>query len=149
MRNWKFILPAVIIVLAAFALIYNQLGPHKESPDGILSGIELNDQEGVGVDIVPLKLDPDDGIWEFQVSMDTHSGELNDDLLRIAVLADNGGREYQPVGWEGDEPGGHHREGVLKFSSVKPRPEFVELKLRLAGERKARTFKFSLEKNSL
>lgn len=54
-------------------------------------------------------------VWEFDVIMDTHSTPLNADLVKTAVLIDGGGKRYQPTGWKGDPPGGHHREGLLSF----------------------------------
>jgi len=51
----------------------------------------------------------------FDISLNTHSVELNQDLLNVSVLLDGNGNEYIPVAWEGDPPEGHHRSGVLSF----------------------------------
>ena len=66
--------------------------------------------------------------------MDTHSVELDQDMLRIAVLVDDKDKEYKPLRWEGAEPGGHHREGVLIFNQIVPSPKSIKLKISSIGE---------------
>ena len=61
--------------------------------------------------------------------MDTHSVELDQDMIKIAIIVDDQGKEYKPIRWEGAEAGGHHREGVLIFSQITPTPKSVELKI--------------------
>jgi len=53
------------------------------------------------------------GSLTFEVSMDTHSEDLDGyDLSKIAVLRDDTGKEYRPLTWV-SAPGGHHRSGTL------------------------------------
>ena len=84
--------------------------------------------------------------WTFKVVLDTHSQELKDDLPAAAVLVDPAGRQYRPIAWEGPPPGGHHREGVLRFAPISPRPDFVELQIQRPGEGAPRAFKWQLSK---
>ncbi len=52
----------------------------------------------------------------FDVSMNTHSVDLDKyDLKQLAVLHDSQGNEYQPLSWN-SAPGGHHRSGKLTFT---------------------------------
>lgn len=52
----------------------------------------------------------------FQVSMDTHSVNLDAyDLAKLAVLRNDRGEAVQPAKWEAPR-GGHHRKGVLTFA---------------------------------
>ena len=51
----------------------------------------------------------------FKVVLDTHSQDLRDDLLNSSVLVDSAGNRYAPTAWDGPAPGGHHREGILRF----------------------------------
>jgi hypothetical protein len=69
---------------------------------------------------------------------------LSDDLMQTAVLLDDAGRKRSPVAWEGAGPGGHHREGVLKFRPLAPAPAAVELQIQRAGEAKPRSFRWRL-----
>src|SRR5262245_50124048 len=70
---------------------------------------------GVTVAVTPLALAPGAARWDFKVVLDTHSQDLSDDLVKSAVLLDGTGGRHAPTAWEGAGPGGHHREGVLKF----------------------------------
>lgn len=110
-------------------------------------GAELTTQKsterGVTVAVTPVTLSLDVKTWEFKVVLDSHSQELSDDLQRTAVLVAADGREQQPA-WDGAPPGGHHREGVLRFVAVSPASEAVELRIQRPNEGAARTFRWQL-----
>lgn len=78
--------------------------------------------------------------WEFEITLDTHSGALDEDMVAVAVLVDDAGKEYAPLAWEGDSPGGHHREGILKFEALAPKPETIKLVIRGVGGISERVF---------
>ncbi|MCL4704969.1 YncE family protein [bacterium] len=101
---------------------------------------QKDEQGAVTVEVKPLELSPSATEWTFEVTLDTHSVELNDDMAASAFLADDKGKEYQAVAWEGDPPGGHHRKGTLKFNPLTPFPAFLVLKLRGVGEAAERMF---------
>jgi hypothetical protein len=84
------------------------------------------------------------GKWEFDVTLNTHSGALNDDLVKSAVLVTADGKQFAPTAWRGDGPGGHHRKGVLSFESTEPSPSAVELRIQRPGETAARSFRWAL-----
>ena len=100
---------------------------------------------GVTVAVTPRNLSREAKVWEFAVVFDTHSQDLADDVAKSAVLLDGRGNEFKALGWEGAAPGGHHREGVLKFNALAPRPEAVELRINRPGEAKPRTFRWQLK----
>jgi len=100
---------------------------------------------GVTVEVTPSNLSAGAGTWDFKVVLDTHSVELNDDLVKTTTLLDDKGRRHVPVQWEGAGPGGHHREGVLKFKPVSPAPAAIELQIRRAGEADPRSFRWKLQ----
>lgn len=82
--------------------------------------------------------------WDFEVTMESHTQALNDDLAKSsALIAD--GKRYAPLAWEGAPPGGHHRKGVLRFKAIIPQPPSVELQIRLTGEATPRSFKWLLK----
>ena len=99
---------------------------------------------GVTVKVTPKVLDANAGAWEFAIVLDTHSQELSDDLIKTAVIVNAAGERYSPFAWEGAGPGGHHREGVLKFQAIKPAPRNVELRIHRAGESAPRVFRWEL-----
>ncbi|MCC7485082.1 MAG: hypothetical protein IT529_08810 [Burkholderiales bacterium] len=101
-------------------------------------------ERGVTVAVTPQNLAPGAPAWEFKVVLDTHSADLNDDLVKSAVLLDGAGGKHAPIAWEGAGPGGHHREGVLRFKPIAPPPAAVELRIQRPGEAKPRSFSWQL-----
>lgn len=100
-------------------------------------------ESAVTVKATPRTLQGD--VWEFDVVFDTHSQELKDDLMKSAVLVPAGGSSVTPLEWKGDPPGGHHRQGVLRFNAIRPAPASLELRIDRAGESKPRSFNWSLK----
>ena len=80
---------------------------------------------GVTVAVTPGNLGIDAKVWDFTIALDTHSQVLSDDLTESAVLVDDKGNTFKPLGWAGTAPGGHHRSGVIKFAPVLPRPQVI------------------------
>ena len=53
----------------------------------------------------------------FDVVLDTHEIDLDSyDLVKLALLRTDDGREVAPTGWDAPK-GGHHRQGLLAFPS--------------------------------
>ena len=97
---------------------------------------------GITVTVTPNLSDA--ATWSFKVVLDTHSQELSDDLVKTATLSADGKR-YTPTAWEGAAPGGHHRDGVLRFTAVTPRPSAIALELRRPDESTPRVFTWQLQ----
>lgn len=106
----------------------------------------VDEQGTVTVTVKPRDLSPNATSWGFTISLDTHTSELNLDLLAAAELRDDQGRAYPPDRWEGDPPGGHHREGTLIFAPLSPRPPFLTLIIRGLDGIAERSFTWNLEK---
>lgn len=100
-------------------------------------------QSAVTVKATPRSLQGE--VWEFDVVFDTHSQELKDDLMKSAVLVPANGSGIGPLEWKGDPPGGHHRQGVLRFDAIRPAPASVELRIERPGESRPRSFNWSLK----
>jgi hypothetical protein len=94
---------------------------------------------------VTLKVTPtvQGDVVEFEMVFDTHSQELNDDLLKSAVLIGANGAQVVPAAWNGDPPSGHHRKGVLRFNAPKPQPDVLELRVTRPGEAAPRVFRWN------
>ena len=106
---------------------------------------QRSSDRGVTVAVTPQNLSAGAKSWDFKIVLDTHSVDLNDDLVKIAVLLDGTGGKYAPVAWDGAGPGGHHREGVLRFKPPASRPQAIELRISRPGEAKPRVFSWRLE----
>jgi hypothetical protein len=106
---------------------------------------QKSSERGVTVAATPQDLSSNAKTWDFKIVLDTHSGDLSDDLLKTAVLLDGTGTQHVPVAWDGAAPGGHHREGVLKFKPVSPTPATIELRIKRAGEANPRSFRWQLK----
>lgn len=104
---------------------------------------QTSNQSAVMVTVTPHPADA--GAWDFEVALNTHSGALDDDLLKSAVLVTADGKRLAPVAWRGDGPGGHHRKGVLRFESVAPSATAMELRIQRPGEPAARSFRWALK----
>ncbi len=99
---------------------------------------------GVTVTAKPLGLTPGAKSWDFEIVMDTHTQPLDQDLARVSIMVDDGGKQYAPSAWKGDPPGGHHRKGVLQFAPVPGNPKSLELRIQGVGTPEARVFAWKL-----
>lgn len=106
-------------------------------------GTQKSSERGVTVTVTPQSFGTDAKSWDFKVVLDTHSQNLVDDLLKTTALL-AGGASLTPIAWEGSPPGGHHREGTLRFTPVKPLPQSVELQMQRPGETVPRSFRWNL-----
>ena len=102
-------------------------------------------ENGVQVEVKPVELTAGKPA-SFEVSMNTHSGDLSQDLTAVATLKDNQGREYKPLNWRGSSPGGHHRRGTLEFPALAVSAKSVTLTIRKIAEVPERPFQWQLEK---
>lgn len=108
--------------------------------------VQSNTGGSVTIDVEWIKAE--DGLLMFDVSMNTHSVDLDEyDLGELAVLRDDTGNEYHPVSWD-SAPGGHHRKGTLTFpipdSLSQGKTEYVEIVIRDVAGIKERVLKWEL-----
>ena len=106
---------------------------------------KTDDQGSVSVAVTPNLLLSSVGEWIFSTVLDTHAGDLSEDIAAAATLVDDAGREYAAVKWDGDPPGGHHRQGALIFRDIVPTPQSVDLRLRGVGGVALRRFSWEVQ----
>jgi hypothetical protein len=82
------------------------------------------DSGDIEVQITPLRLDPTGAT--FLVALDTHTVDLAVDLVASSTLSVDG-TDWPADRWDGAAPGGHHREGELRFSAASPLQGRAEL----------------------
>lgn len=121
-----------LVIFAALALLAFDLAPRAEAQALKTVGLEVqtNRQGVVTIKVTPRVVSASAAAWRFEVVLDTHSAALTQEMRDVAVLSGDAGGEYQPTAWEGDPPGGHHREGVLVFAPISPMPTSLTLKIR-------------------
>jgi len=107
-------------------------------------GLAARTNSAAGVTVTATPHARSDGIWEFDVALDTHSQALTDDLAKSATLV-AGGKTFAPAAWQGDPAGGHHRKGVLRFNAVEPNPREIELRIARPGESTPRSFRWQVK----
>ncbi|MCW7541441.1 hypothetical protein OOT46_26895 [Aquabacterium sp. A7-Y] len=132
---WR-LLAATVVVAAAVGWFTSA---HAQSETG--SATQTTAVQGVTMKVTPQPLASGATEWEFKVSLDAHSGSLDDDLAKTSALVVNG-KEIAPTAWNGAASGGHHREGVLRFPAPAEPPAAVELRIRRAGESEPRVFRW-------
>jgi len=134
-RNWISNLSAVVIAVAAM------LGSaiHAHAYDR-----QSNNENGVRIVATPVELKAGSEA-RFEVRMNTHSVELDQDLAVISSLRDNKGNTFQATGWDGSPPGGHHRSGTLSFPALAPDTETVTLIIKGVGKDSERIFSWQVQ----
>ncbi|MBI4302941.1 MAG: hypothetical protein HY665_01185, partial [Chloroflexi bacterium] len=141
----KLIIGISIVVLAALiaGCSSNYTPPGSQSggstPPAVSNGIAprnglAQSNEGGAVTIQMKWLGEKNGSLQLQVTMDTHSVDLDRiDLKTSAVLRDDSGKEYRPTAWD-SAAGGHHRQGTLTFAypdSIKQgKAKYIEVVIR-------------------
>jgi len=130
----------LLILLLSLPLMAAAFSVHAQ--DGAQAATQTSVQQGVTVKVTPRAVGADNARWQFAIVLDTHSSDLNDDMVNTATLITADGREIKPVAWLGAAPGGHHREGLLEFAMTAPWPNAIELKLERPGEAAPRVFRW-------
>ena len=138
--NFRKSIQFVLILACGFALL------PSGSAFAAAQAAQTSESDGVTIKVRPVDISAGVATWNFEVSMDTHSGMLGDDLARSAYILDRTTKsKLLPTEWAGDAPGGHHRKGVLRFKALKPMPKAIELRIQRAGEKAPRVFRWDLD----
>jgi hypothetical protein len=131
-----------IIGLAALVIVAVAVGL---AVDAGAYEMRSNREKRVRVDVKPVQLVPGQPA-KFEVQMNTHSETLGEDMVAVSSLKDNAGRVYQATAWQGSEPGGHHREGVLEFPKLEENTESITLIIRKVANVPERTFEWAVQR---
>lgn len=103
---------------------------------------QINNEGGVTVKVTPRFSSLEISL---EIVLDTHSGALDADLVRVTVLKDETGKKYMPIRWDGSPLGGHHREGVLSFGVISPQPQTFEITIQDVGGIPERLFTWNIK----
>ena len=146
------ILLSVFFLKDSFLGKKSDLADNDTSSPGLISLLpQINSEGPVTVKVSPRDFSQPATSWDFEILLDTHSQNLEDPgLTNNSVLLDDKGNQLSPIYWEdipADEvepPQEHHRQGVLKFKPISPRPKSIELRINRVGDVSGRSFKWEL-----
>ena len=127
-----------------FAIVATVAIPASNAAEKTGLAPQISNERSVKVTVTPKHLSRDAKTWEFEVTLETHTQDLKDDLVKSSTLIADG-MQHAPLEWKGAPPGGHHRKGVLSFKAITPQPPSMELQIRLTGDAAPRTFKWLLK----
>ena len=137
MKNKVLTIFSIIAFMGGFLIIFlsgpvQQIAPinnqvNQQPNNSQKLETKTDEQASVTVTVTPMDISPESKEWKFDIVMDTHSVELDQDMIVVATLVADNGEEYKPLRWEGAEAGGHHREGVIIFNQVMPIPKSLKL----------------------
>lgn len=141
------IIVALMFGYGVYAKKYTALTKLPETSSSKISSTNLNkavkrmgekiDAQGeVQVSVTPT------GPWAFKISLDTHSVELNEDIVQITELIDDKGTAHKPLAWKGDTGDSHHKSGVLEFRPISPSPQKIKLIIKGVGGIAKRIFEW-------
>ncbi|HDY73125.1 MAG TPA: hypothetical protein ENH86_00955 [Candidatus Jorgensenbacteria bacterium] len=139
MKKTHLIIIGIVGIVAA-ALLINAVYVDNTIPtsSAALFSTKTNSEGNVSVMATPI----DQSDWSFEITLNTHSVDINEDLAQVSTLTDENGNEYKPIEWRGDPPGGHHRKGVLSFGEITPRPQSITLFISQIGGIDERKFEW-------
>lgn len=148
MKKLLIVFAVLFLIVISFLLTRTVSSPNiLPSPTptkNITLATKENNEGSISIAVTPQSLETGSPTWNFKVELNTHSVELNADLVVSSELIDNEEKSYKPISWEGAPPGGHHREGILKFNPISPKPKSLELKIKNVGGAPERRFKWNL-----
>ncbi|MBI4079467.1 MAG: hypothetical protein HY429_04205 [Candidatus Levybacteria bacterium] len=143
----------LVILFISVAILYFTQGKSSEKALQQVPQVQTANQneletqtsqvENITIKVTPQDISKSSSEWKFEVTLDTHSGSLDQDLQKTSVLLDNKGNQYKPTAWEGSPAGGHHREGVLKFRPISSTT--IELKIIDFVGSQSQIFKWTLK----
>lgn len=132
-----------LVLVAASALLSMSVtvaASHAAEP-GLMP--QTSEQQGIKVTVAPQAVSGELKIWIVEVTMETHTRSLGDDMSKVTVLIVDG-KTHAPLGWEGSPPGGHHRKGQLRFRAIEPQPSQIEIQIRMSVDPAPRSFRWRL-----
>ncbi len=150
MKNFVLAIGATVVVVVVIGLANgvstSPVTPVTEKPSGdIRLATKQSEENNVTVVVSPRAITPESQTVDFEITLDTHSVELDADLSAEAKIITDSGAPLAALSFEGDPPGGHHRRGVLRMPLPNPLPNQLVLVLPRMGAAQERVFTWALK----
>jgi len=123
----------------------NKTAINQSAGNGNLPESKTNEENSIKIKVTPTDILSNSPVWKFNIVLDTHSAELDYDLIKVVSLFDDQNKEYKPSGWDGPGAGGHHIDGTLAFKAVSPLPQKIEIRVLNVGGVASRNFTWQLK----
>lgn len=142
LKSWA-IVGSALMLLIAFLLIRNSQPEVLAETTTAFLPPKTSSQGGLSVEVLPVEFSFNKPL-QFEISLNTHQGDLDFDLAKKAFLVDDQGNSYLPLEWQGGR-GGHHLSGILVFPAIGKSVKIMKLVMsNLYGVRE-RIFEWDLE----
>lgn len=124
-KKYIYILIIIIILLFVFFIFYKKTtnkvlipssSSTRENSQQLQYQTQTDNNGEIVVEATPKSLSVESEA-QFDIVFNTHSVELDYDLVKISQLIDDKGEMYKPISWSGGK-GGHHLEGLLIFPPI-------------------------------
>ncbi|MBU0531627.1 MAG: hypothetical protein ABIG32_02555 [Candidatus Uhrbacteria bacterium] len=129
----------VAVIIGGFILV-GRLGSDQSTPTTIAStnatkiySTQINSQAAVDVEVTPVAISQSGEETILEVSLNTHTVELDYDFAAISTIQDDLGSVYFAREWTGRR-GGHHLSGNLIFPTIDDLATSVTLKINGIGD---------------
>lgn len=127
MRGRLMLAAGAVVLLAGGLLLAERSDDSSDASAATGLGLETRTVtvERIEITVEPRRLDAGGAV--FAITLETHSAELTMDLATATLVVD--ATAWPVAGWDGDGPGGHHREGTLRFDATGPSTSAAQLTL--------------------
>ncbi len=116
-----------IVGISMIALFFGVYLILNEVPEAKPKTFETKTNEEGGVSISATPSYSPGMQLKFDITLTTHEGSMDFDMIQISSITDDLGNIYSPTGWEGSPPGGHHRSGTLIFPALPEKTKSIKL----------------------
>jgi hypothetical protein len=123
-RSW----PGVAVIVAVALVVVGAIAWWLSRPEPSAADLGTRTVQAGDVEVTMSALALDRSGAAFRLEFDTHTVELALDPAASARLTVNGS-QVDGASWDGQGPGGHHREGTLRFTTPVPAGAAVELRV--------------------
>ncbi|MCP2247352.1 hypothetical protein [Lentzea aerocolonigenes] len=122
--SWR----GVAVVVAVALVVLGVVAWFLTRPEPSRAELGSRTVQAGGVEVAMTALTLDGSGATFRIKFDTHTVDLGLDPATTARLTVNG-TSVNGARWDGQSPGGHHREGTLSFATPVPAGAAVELRI--------------------
>jgi len=90
-------LAILAIGVTIYYYITNNPTEITQSPNQYILNTQINSEGLVTIEVTPKNLSESAETWDFEIVLDTHSGNLEQDLTETSILIDDKGNKFNPI----------------------------------------------------